>query len=265
LEPCQVFENLTGLTTREEKMKRNAWLILGCVIALVLACDVRTFVPAPLDEPPETETPIAAPSPTRASAQPVSTLISTALAPTKVAIAAPTATATALAPTQPGIATPPSRALASATAAPLATATRTATALAPTATRTSTSASGCPPVNPGTIKTSAYVKSVTLATGAAANTYEPINPTTTFARTAIIHAIVAIQNAPTDTLFKVKWYANDVGTAASCNTFVDEAELREDGTKNIDYTLGAPNPVGTYRAEIYVNGNLHQVVTFTIR
>lgn len=251
-------------------MKRNAWLILGCVIALVLACDVRTFVPAPLDEPPATETPIAAPSPTRASAQPVSTLISTApsatvLVPTKVAIAAPNATATALAPTQPGIATPTARALASATAAPIATATRTATALAPTATRTSTSTSGCPPVNPGTIKTSAYVKSITLATGAAANTYEPINPTTTFARTAIIHAIVAIQNAPTDTLFKVKWYANDVGTAAPCNTFVDEAELREDGTKNIDYTLGAPNPVGTYRAEIYVNGNLHQVVTFTIR
>jgi hypothetical protein len=135
----------------------------------------------------------------------------------------------------------------------------------PTAKRTTTDAGDCPPVNPGTIRKSAFIKSVTLATDVAANTYTPINPTTTFARTAIVHLVVAIQNVPTNTLFKVKWYANDVGTAAPCNTFVDEVELYEAGTKNLDYTLGAPNPVGTYRAEIYVNGNLHQVIAFAIR
>jgi hypothetical protein len=99
-----------------------------------------------------------------------------------------------------------------------------------------------------------------------ATTNEPINPTTTFQASLTIHAVVALQNAPANTRVKAAWYATDVGSVAPCNTFVNSAELTElEGSLKIDFRLSPTNPVGSYRVEIFVNGNLDQVITFNIR
>jgi hypothetical protein len=78
--------------------------------------------------------------------------------------------------------------------------------------------------------------------------------------------VVALQNAPANTHVTASWYATDVGSVAPCNTFVSSAELTEqEGSNKIDFRLNPTNPVGSYRVEIYVNGNLDQIVTFNIR
>ncbi|MBI5303318.1 MAG: hypothetical protein HY868_14380 [Chloroflexi bacterium] len=240
------------------------------ITALTLACQsVNLFSAAP----PATEAPIilaqVEPSATTALTATTALASPTVAAPLAAPTSAPSATAnraSAASPTRasaspttrpPGALAPTSVAMASATPT-----TRASTTLAPSATATPTSR--CPAITPQT-KTSGWVKSVTLARSVNADTYDPVNPTTEFARAATIHAVVATQNAPAYTKIKAAWYASDV-SAVACNTFIDQAELSEiEGTRNIDFTLGGNNPVGAYRVEISVNGTLERVVTFTVK
>jgi len=115
-------------------------------------------------------------------------------------------------------------------------------------------------------KPSAFVRSVTMATGSTADTKAPVNPTSEFPPSATFHAIVATQDAPAGTLFRVAWYVTDIGTVAAPNTLIDQTELAANGTRNIDFTLTPTNnwPPGKYRVEIFVNGVLDRVVNFTV-
>jgi hypothetical protein len=89
---------------------------------------------------------------------------------------------------------------------------------------------------------------------------------TSFPTATTIHAIVGLQNAPAKTRVKAAWYAVDVGKAAPCNKLVDSAELGDQsGSPFIDFTLDPPHLVGTYRVEIYLNGNLGQVAPFSVK
>ncbi len=114
---------------------------------------------------------------------------------------------------------------------------------------------------------SGLISQVVLAEDAQGENMDPVNPTTAFSPDATIHAVVEIQDAPANTSFKVVWYAEDIGSGSPPHSLIDQYELTSDGTRNLDFSL-SPNtswPVGTYEAEIYVNGALDQVAVFTVR
>jgi hypothetical protein len=134
-------------------------------------------------------------------------------------------------------------------------------------TEPSSSSGSCPALNTAVPKPSGLVKSVTMAEGAQGDNKDPVNPTTTFNSKAEFHAVVATQDAPTDTAYKSVWYATDTHGAVDCNTKIDEYELKTDGNRNVDFSLSPKTtwPAGTYRVEIFVNGTLDQVVSFDVK
>ncbi len=130
------------------------------------------------------------------------------------------------------------------------------------------SASGkCPPQPAVGVNASAFVKRVTLASETKGDNFEPINPTNEFNASAVFHAVVTIENAPTNTMFKAVWYASDVGDAAACNTKLYETEATASGSRNLDFTVKSVNPwpPGVFRVEISVNGILHGIYPLTVK
>lgn len=116
-------------------------------------------------------------------------------------------------------------------------------------------------VTPGSV-----IVKITMAEDTTGDDKHPVNPTTVFKPDSTFHAVVAIQDAPADTTFGAAWYVTDVGTAAAKDTKIDSTELVTDGTRNIDFTLKPDTtwPVGTYRVEISVGGEIEQVVDFSV-
>jgi hypothetical protein len=105
-----------------------------------------------------------------------------------------------------------------------------------------------------------------MAQSVKSDTNEPVNPTVEFKPNSMVHAVVAIQNAPANTTVKTAWYATDVGKAAPCNTLIGEAELTEVvGSSNLDFQQGPIVPVGAYRVQVYVNGTMDRVVNFSVK
>lgn len=109
--------------------------------------------------------------------------------------------------------------------------------------------------------TPAVLKQVVLAQDTKPDTFEPINPTTTFARTApFIHAAIQIEQAPANTVFRARWYPPNQDPL--------DFELTTDGTRWLDFRLTpAPDgfPAGEYQVEIYVNDQLADTKTFTVQ
>lgn len=116
-------------------------------------------------------------------------------------------------------------------------------------------------------KPSGFVKNVVLAEDAQGANKDPINPTTTFKPKSVFHAVVQTDKAPANTKFAAMWYAIDVGSAAAPNSLIDTTELSTDGTRNIDFSLSPASqwPLGSYRVEIYVNGTLDTIKTFSVK
>ncbi len=117
-----------------------------------------------------------------------------------------------------------------------------------------------------TNKVSGIIKSVTMALETNGDGRDPVNPTIVFSSNSVFHAVIAIENAPANTRFRATWYATDVGSVADRNTLIDSAELTSDASRNLDFTLApkAAWPIGTYRVEIAVNGNMERVVDFSV-
>jgi hypothetical protein len=127
----------------------------------------------------------------------------------------------------------------------------------------------CPPLPPPDYKPSGFVKSITMAQDTQGSNYEPVNPGRVFGPDAVFHAVVAIENAPDNTQVAAVWYVEDVGSAEPCNTPITAPfTLTTSGSRNLDFTLQPPSgakwPLGVYRVEIYVNGNLDRDVTFNV-
>jgi bifunctional ADP-heptose synthase (sugar kinase/adenylyltransferase) len=116
-------------------------------------------------------------------------------------------------------------------------------------------------------QSSGYITRITLAEDSQKNSKEPIKPTDVFGINDTVHAVAAVKNAPSHTDFKAVWYANDTQGALACNMRLDEYQVSTNGTRNLDFMLKptSPFPVGTYRAEIYVNGTLDSVVNFSVK
>ncbi len=118
-----------------------------------------------------------------------------------------------------------------------------------------------------TLTPSPYITSIAIAKNVQGDNKDPVNPTRTFVPNAIFHAVVAIENAPSDSKFKAIWYATDVGSAAACNTLIDSFELTSQGSRNLDFNL-TPNSkwlTGLYRVEIFVNSKLDSITDFTVQ
>jgi hypothetical protein len=103
---------------------------------------------------------------------------------------------------------------------------------------------------------SSLVKGVVMSGGVNGDTQDPTDLKTVFTPQDVVHAVVQIQDAPAETKIKAAWYVVDVGTAADPNSEIDTSEVTTDGTRNIDFNLSPthPWPAGSYRVDIYVNG-----------
>ena len=114
----------------------------------------------------------------------------------------------------------------------------------------------------------ANIAQAVLAKDVKGDTFEPVEPTSTFpSDQAVVHLVVTVANAPSDTKVKTVWTAVDVGDAAPANTKIDEAELTMDASGNAHFTLSLPNsgvwPAGKYKVEIYLNDKLNRTLEYT--
>jgi len=114
----------------------------------------------------------------------------------------------------------------------------------------------------------ANITQATLAKDVKPDTWEPINPTTTFPTDqAVIHLVITVANAPSDTKVKTVWTVVDVGDAAPANTKIDETEVTLDASGTAHFTLASNSgtwPMGKYKVEVYLNDKLDRTLEFTI-
>lgn len=117
------------------------------------------------------------------------------------------------------------------------------------------------------LRSSAKIRSVTMALGVEGEEAKPVNTTNVFKPTDTIHAVVKVANAPADTKVGATWVAVDVGDAAEPDSVILSFDIAVEGTRNIDFSLvpSKPFPVGTYQVEISVDGTLDSTKKFTIK
>jgi hypothetical protein len=92
------------------------------------------------------------------------------------------------------------------------------------------------------------------------------NPTTTFSQDAPgFYALVDLQNAPDDTVLRAVWIAENVQDVDP-GFVIDEAEL-VNGSNLAHFSLENDQlwPLGQYKVEIYLNGELAETLTFEVR
>lgn len=97
--------------------------------------------------------------------------------------------------------------------------------------------------------------------------YQPVDISTVFSPQDVIHAVVDIKaDAPADMTFRIEWYVGDIGDASNNGKLIDQFEIKSGGGQVLDFTL-APNegwPAGTYRADLYVNGEFDRSVDYSV-
>lgn len=115
----------------------------------------------------------------------------------------------------------------------------------------------------------ANISEAVLAKDVQGDNFDPVDPTSTFPTDQqIIHLVVTLKNAPSDTVLKAVWTAIDVGDAAPANTEIDQTEITMDGSGNVHFTLSRPTsgvwPVGKYKVEVYLNGKLDKTLEYQV-
>ncbi len=155
---------------------------------------------------------------------------------------------------------------------PLGVGTLAAPTLEPTAGAPGTSEAESPtttaPETPGTSAGDmSFITNVVMATATISDTFAPVGETTVFAPTDTFHAVVTIKDAPDGTNIRAVWYAQDVGPALAKNYKISEYPVTTSGSRNIDFTLKPTKnwPPGTYRVEIYANGQLYKSIEFSVQ
>jgi hypothetical protein len=89
--------------------------------------------------------------------------------------------------------------------------------------------------------------------------------TTQFSQDETFYCLVELANAPEDTTLKAVWTAlSAAGTDP--NLLIEESELTTgDGTITFNLTNDQLWPVGTYKVDLYLNGELDRALTFEVR
>ncbi len=89
--------------------------------------------------------------------------------------------------------------------------------------------------------------------------------TDVFAPEDAFYCIVELANAPDDTEVKASWYAVDV-EGADPNTLIDEYALTTgDATLPFNLVNDTPWPVGKYKVDISLNGEVKQTFEFSVQ
>ena len=88
---------------------------------------------------------------------------------------------------------------------------------------------------------------------------------TSYAQDAVFYAQVDLKNAPDDTVLKAVWTAVDVQDTDP-NLVITETEFTT-GSGVINFNLSNDNlwPTGTYKVDIYMNGELAKTLTFDVQ
>ena len=90
--------------------------------------------------------------------------------------------------------------------------------------------------------------------------------TTEFAQDELtFYLLVELANAPDDTSLKAVWTAVDTESTEP-NFLIDESELTSsDGTITFNLTNDQLWPTGSYKVDLYLNGELDRTLTFEVR
>ena len=148
-------------------------------------------------------------------------------------------------PTVPPLATVPRLP----TVAPLATVARQPTA-SPTSSEIPTTGGGN------------SIEHYVLATNTQGAGRNPVGETTVFTPKQAFHLVVTIKDAPDNTTYHVRWYAD--GTTP---TLLGEYDLKTSGSRNLDFTYRPPArgaDEGAYHVEIDENGKLAYSAPFIV-
>ena len=90
-------------------------------------------------------------------------------------------------------------------------------------------------------------------------------PTTVFEQDDVFYAIVLLSNAPDDTTVKASWVAVEA-EGVDPNMTIDEVELTSDsGSFHFDLSNDKLWPVGTYKVDLYLNGELDRSLDFEVQ
>jgi hypothetical protein len=138
---------------------------------------------------------------------------------------------------------------------------------ADTATQAPSVSSDTPQAAAPQASSSGLITEVVLAKGSDSVSAAPVDPTTVFGSSSVIHATVKINNAQANTKFTAAFYVVDVGSAAAANSVITSTDITADGTRYLDFTLTPTSswPPGKYRVDISVNGQLDQTVPYTVQ
>jgi len=98
-----------------------------------------------------------------------------------------------------------------------------------------------------------------------ARDYEGQQPTTVFAQNEVFYCVVDLTNAPDDTTVKAAWSVVEA-EGVEPNYPLDEAELTS-GDADLHFELSNDMlwPVGKYKVELYLNGELDQTLEFEVQ
>jgi hypothetical protein len=137
----------------------------------------------------------------------------------------------------------------------------------PTQNAEATSLPLVPTATTGETGLSSVIDSITLARNSQGSDKSPVDPTTVFSTTDTVHAVVHLKSAPTGTKVTATWYVVDVGSSADPNSQIDTTEITTDGTRNIDFSLSPQPtwPVGSYKVEIGLNGQVAKTLEYTVK
>ena len=90
--------------------------------------------------------------------------------------------------------------------------------------------------------------------------------TITFSNDQTFYCVVEVSSAPDDTTLKAVWTAVDA-EGVDPGYLIDEVELTTDGNNTFTFDLSNDSlwPVGTYKVEIYMNGDLEKTLDFSVQ
>ena len=89
--------------------------------------------------------------------------------------------------------------------------------------------------------------------------------TTQFSQDETFYCLVELANAPDETTLKAVWTAISA-EGTDPNLLIEESELTTgDGTITFNLTNDQLWPVGTYKVDLYLNGELDRALTFEVR
>jgi hypothetical protein len=124
-------------------------------------------------------------------------------------------------------------------------------------------AKGRPTATPAAVNVS-FIDQAVMAKGVQSDTYEPVNVTTTFSpNDPAIHFVVHLKDAPGGTKLKATLVQDDVIELATVSVTTPDA-----GSRFADFRFTPPDggwEAGDYSAVLYVNDQLNQAVSFTVK